>query len=198
MMLFFDDVIPRAGGLFFLIVFFGYVFIVIKGTLKSRKKEIASEDEPEEATHSLKRNSLFAILGLACIIIGGELTVHHAVYIAEVLGMSTRVIGLTIVAIGTSLPELIIVFMASKRGENELAIGNIIGSSIFNIMFVLGLSGVIAPLPIESGLIFDLVFLLGASGMFLIFVLTKKKLARFEGFLMVFAYLAYLSYVIWW
>ena len=198
MMLFFDDVIPRAGGLFFLVIFFCYVFIVIKETLKRRKNEIESEDESEEVTHSLKRNILFAILGLACIIIGGELTVHHAVYIAELLGMSTRVIGLTIVAIGTSLPELIIVFMASKRGENELAIGNIIGSSIFNIMFVLGLSGVIAPLPIESGLVFDLVFLLGASGMFLIFVLTKKKLARFEGFLMVFAYLAYLSYVIWW
>jgi len=197
MMLYFDDIIPRMGGVFFLVVFFCYLFIVIRSILKNRQEGVELEEEVEEKT-SLKRNALFAILGLGAIILGGELTVHNAIHIAELLGMSARVIGLTIVATGTSLPELIIVFMASKRGENELAIGNIIGSSIFNILFVLGLSGVISPLPIESGLIFDLTFLLAASAMFLVFVLTKKKLARFEGFVMVVAYLAYLSFVVWW
>ena len=198
MMLSFDEYIPRMGGTLFLVMFFCYLVIVIRSTLRKRKEGFELEEEVEENTHSLKRNALFAILGLGAIILGGELTVHHAVYIAELLGMSARVIGLTIVATGTSLPELIIVFMASKRRENELAIGNIIGSSIFNILFVLGLAGVISPLPIESGLIFDLTFLLGASVMFLIFVLTKKKLARFEGFVMVVSYLVYLSYVVWW
>jgi len=126
------------------------------------------------------------------------LTLYAAVSIAELLGMSPRVIGLTIVAIGTSLPELIIVLMASRRGENELAVGNILGSSIFNIMFVLGLSGVIAPLPIEVGLIYDLIFLLGGGIILCIFILTRKKLTRLEGFILTFMYLGYLGYVIWW
>jgi len=198
MMLFFDDVIPRVGGAFFLIMFFGYVVVVIRETLRKRRENPHTEVVVTEVVRPLKRNILFAFLGLGFIIVGGELAVHNAVYIAELLGMSTRVVGLTIVAIGTSLPELIIVFMASKRRESELAIGNIIGSSIFNIMFVLGLAGVIAPLPIESGLIFDLVFLLGGSFIFLLFVHTKKRITRFEGLFMVLMYLIYLGYVIWW
>jgi len=198
MMLFFDDVIPRIGGAFFLLLFSGYVWIIIRKTLKNRKEDPHVEEEFTEEIKPLKRNILFALLGLGFIILGGELAVHHAVGIAGLLGMSTRVVGLTIVATGTSLPELIIVFMASKRGESELAIGNIIGSSIFNIMFVLGLSGVIAPLPIESGLILDLIFLLSGSFIFLLFVHTKKRITRIEGLVMVLMYLAYLSYVIWW
>jgi len=198
MMVYFDDAIPTMGAVFLLVVFACYLFIIIQSTLKKRKEGFELEEVVAEKTQSLKRSVLVAILGLGMIILGGELTVHHAVHITELLGMSTRVIGLTIVAIGTSLPELVIVFMASKRKENELAIGNIIGSSIFNIMFVLGLSGVISPLPIENGLIFDLTFLLGASVLFLIFILTKKKLSRLEGFAMVVSYLLYLSYVIWW
>jgi len=198
MMLFFNDVIPRLGGAIFLLLFAGYVIVIIRNTLKFRKDNPHIEEEITEAIRPLKRNILFALLGLGFIILGGELAVHNAVYIAELLGMSTRVVGLTIVAIGTSLPELIIVFVASKRGESELAIGNIIGSSIFNIMFVLGLSGVIAPLPIESGLIIDLIFLLGGSFVFLLFVHTKKRISRIEGFAMIAMYLTYLSYVIWW
>jgi len=198
MMLFFDDTIPRVGGAFFLLLFSGYVWVIIRKTLKFRKENPHIEEELIEPIKPLKRNILFALLGLGFIILGGELAVHNAVYIAELLGMSTRVVGLTIVAIGTSLPELIIVFMASRRKESELAIGNIIGSCIFNIMFVLGLSGVIAPLPIESGLIFDLVFLLSGSLIFLFFVHTKKRITRFEGLTMMAMYLAYLSYIIWW
>jgi len=198
MMLVFDTEIPRIGSVLFLILFFAYVMVVAKEVLKSRKEHQEVDQEPEELVKPLKRNILFAVLGLVCILIGGELTVHHAVSIAELLGMSPRVIGLTIVAIGTSLPELIIVLMASRRGENELAVGNILGSSIFNIMFVLGLSGVIAPLPIEVGLIYDLIFLLGGGIILCIFILTRKKLTRLEGFILTFMYLGYLGYVIWW
>ncbi|MCL1990782.1 MAG: calcium/sodium antiporter [Defluviitaleaceae bacterium] len=195
MMLFFDDVIPRIGGAFFLILFFIYVFVVVKEALKNRKEALV-EKNVEEEIRPLKWNVLLSVLGLALIILGGELTVHHAVAISELLGMSARLVGLTIVAIGTSLPELTIVLMAAKRGENELAVGNIIGSSIFNIMFVLGLSGVIAPLPIEVGLIFDIAFLLVGSLIFLLFILTKKRLSRIEGAIMVLMYVAYLSYVV--
>ena len=196
MMLYFDDVIPRIGGVLFLFVFFCYFFVVIKSVMKKRKHDSGTEVASEETADTLKKNVLFAVLGLGGIILGGELTVHHAVHIAELLGMSARVIGLTIVATGTSLPELMIVLIAIKQKENELAVGNIIGSSIFNIMFVLGLSGVISPLPIESGLILDLIFLLGVSLLFLIFVLTKRKLSRLEGFVLISSYLMYISYVI--
>jgi len=199
MMLIFNDAIPRVGGVIFLFLFFTYVAIVVKEVLKKRKENLEINEEFEEIIERpLKRNILLAIVGLLCILIGGELTVHNAVYIAELLGMSPRVIGLTIVAIGTSLPELMIVLMASKRGENELAVGNIIGSSIFNIMFVLGLSGTINPLPIEAGLIFDLGFLLVGSFIFCIFVLSRKKLTRIEGLIMTLLYMGYLGYVIWW
>ena len=197
MLVFFNDYIHRFGGWIFLLMFFTYVVVVIRTSLKKRNEGIGDEVEAVDKEHSLKRNVLFAVLGLALIIIGGELTVHNAVHIAELLGMSARVVGLTIIATGTSLPELMIVLMASKRGENELAVGNVVGSSIFNIMFVLGLAGVITPLPVYSGMIFDLVFLLFGSFALLIFALTKKKLSRIEGLVMVLMYLSYLTYVIW-
>jgi len=198
MMLVFNDAIPKLGGVIFLVLFFTYVLLVVKEFLKKRRENLEVETFEEVLVRPLKRNILLAIIGLLCILIGGELTVHHAVNIAELLGMTPRVIGLTIVAIGTSLPELMIVVMASKRGENELAVGNIIGSSIFNIMFVLGLSGVITPLPIEAGLIFDLIFLLAGSVIFCILALTGKKLTRAEGFIMILLYISYLVYVVWW
>lgn len=198
MMVLFNDYIPRIGGFIFLIMFVSYVLVVIKNA-RQQPNELAEEDPHlNHIPRPLKKNILFAGIGLALIIIGGELTVHYAVNIAELLGMSARLVGLTIIAIGTSLPELTIVLMASKRGENELAVGNIIGSSIFNIMFVLGLAGVITPLPVYGGLMFDLSFLLVSSLVFLTFVLTGKKLGRVEGGIMVIMYLAYMVYAIWW
>jgi len=194
MMVFFEDSIPRFGAALLLTIFFIYVVIVVKGALKNRVLEEADEEDP--APHSLKRNLLFGVLGLALIIGGGELTVHHAVDIATTIGISERVVGLTIIAIGTSLPELIISFTAARRGENSLAIGNIIGSSIFNIMFVLGISGMILPLAIDTGLMFDIAALLFGSSVFLVFVLTKKRIARYEGLIMVFLYVSYLTYVV--
>jgi len=197
MMVIFNDYIPRLASTIFLIMFATYVYTVIRTTRK--RPEASSTEDPlsDYIPQPLKKNILFAVIGLALIIIGGELTVHFAVNIAEVLGMSARLVGLTIIAIGTSLPELTIVLMASKRGENELAVGNIIGSSVFNIMFVLGLAGVITPLPVYGGIMFDIGFLLVGSLIFLIFVLTGKKIGRFEGLVMVLMYLAYMVYAIW-
>ena len=198
MMLFFDDYIPRFGGAIFLIMFFAYVIFVIRTARKRPVKPVEAEEASEHILRPLKKNILFATIGLALIIAGGELTVHFAVNIAELLGMSERVVGLTIIAIGTSLPELTIVLMASKHGENELAVGNIIGSCIFNLMFVLGLTGVIAPLPIYRGIMFDVGFLIIGSLTFLTFVLSGKKIGRIEGGIMTLMYLAYMVYAIWW
>jgi cation:H+ antiporter len=196
MMLIFNDYIPRIGSSIFLVMFVAYVWVVIKN-VRNRPADEIDEEVSEHIPRPLKKNILFAVIGLALIIAGGELTVHFAVNIAEALGMSARVVGLTIIAIGTSLPELTIVLMASKRGENELAVGNIIGSSIFNIMFVLGLAGVITPLPVYGGIMFDIGFLLIGSLIFLTFVLTGKKLGRIEGLIMTLMYTAYLVWAIW-
>ena len=197
MMLFFDDYIPRVGGLIFLTMFTAYIIIVIRGAKKRPLDEAQAKETEQHIPRPLKKNIIFAAIGLALIIAGGELTVHFAVNIAEALGMSARVVGLTIIAIGTSLPELTIVLMASKRGENELAVGNIIGSCIFNIMFVLGLAGIITPLPVYGGVMFDIGFLLIGSLTFLTFVLTGKKLGRIEGLIMTLMYTAYMVYAIW-
>ena len=196
MMLIFDAEIPKLGAAVLLILFFIYVLAVVREVLKNRNEHFEIEKELNAFIQPLKRNIFFTILGLICILIGGEIAVYNAVVVAELLGMSPRIIGLSIVAIGTSLPELMIVITAARRGESELAVGNIIGSSIFNIMFVLGLTGLIAPLPIEVGLIYDLVFLLGASAVFCIFCLMRKKLTRLEGFVMIGMYVGYLASVI--
>lgn len=198
MMLVFTDYIPRIGGIIFLVMFIIYVLIVIKA-VRNRVTELPTDDlVSNHIPQPLKKNILFAVVGLILIIIGGELTVHFAVVIAEQLGMSARLVGLTIIAVGTSLPELTIVLVASKRGESELAVGNIIGSSIFNIMFVLGIAGTITPLPIDVYMIYDLAFLIIGSLVLLIFILTKKKITRFEGTVMVVSYLAYFGYAIFW
>jgi len=198
MMLIFESEIPRFGGLSFLALFFTYVAILVYNILKTRKTQPLQDSLEDHMLlpRPLKKNILITIIGLICILLGGELTVYHATTIAETLMISPRIIGLTIVAIGTSLPELMIVLSASKRGENELAIGNIIGSSIFNIFFVLGLTGVVTPLPIEIRLIYDLIFLTITALILGVFLITKKKLSRIEGSLMVFAYLLYLVFVI--
>ncbi|MCL1862419.1 MAG: sodium:calcium antiporter, partial [Defluviitaleaceae bacterium] len=115
---------------------------------------------------------------------------------ATVLGVSERVIGITIIAMGTSLPELITSLVACKRGENEFALGNVIGSSIFNILFILGLTGLIAPLEFETALMFDTAMLIFGSLLTILFVYTKKTLGRVEGGIMVAFYVSYIFFVL--
>ena len=105
--------------------------------------------------------------------------------------------GLTIVAIGTSLPELVTSVIACKKGENAIAIGNVIGSNIFNILFALGLSGLIMPLAVDKNLLLDLGVLIAGSIAAFLFILTRKRVARFEGSLLVLMYAAYIVYIIY-
>jgi len=190
-LLFFETQIPRIFSGILLLVFSIYSFYLLK---KARKNRTVYVGEPlDTETKSLTYNIIFALIGLIAIVVGGEVTVHNAIQIANVLGMSPRMVGLTIVAIGTSLPELLIVIVASRRGKEDLAVGNIVGSSIFNILFIIGITGIITPLPIDSRLFFDLIFLLGSSLIFLIFILTKNKLSRFEGSILIMLYLIYIT-----
>ena len=184
--------IPRLGSLLMLAVFTVYLVLLIRRAFK----ESASSIEEPTAQKPIVFYILIAIAGGALIIFGGHLTVESATEIAVFFGVSDRIIGLTVVAIGTSAPELVTSLVACKKGENEFALGNIIGSNIFNILFILGLAGVISPLEIVGGLAIDTGFLLAASLLALLFVYTKGRLDRREGAVMVVLYLGYIFYTL--
>jgi len=187
--IFFGEYIPRVGSLIFLIIFSLYLFFVIRKGFE--QKENFSEKSEKKSLHPV-----FAIIGLALIIGGGHLTVESATYIAIVMNISERIIGLTVIAMGTSLPELIISLVACKKGENEFALGNIIGSNIFNILFILGVAGLISPLHTEAGLIFDAAFLAAGSLLAIAFVYTKRRISRPEGIIMTGLYVGYMALLI--
>jgi cation:H+ antiporter len=129
------------------------------------------------------------------IIAGGQLTVDNAVKLAAAIGISERIIGLTIIAIGTSLPEFITFGVACKKNETGLAFGAIIGSNIFNILFILGLAGLISPLTLDNKMIFDMAFLIAGSLISLLFIYTGKRLGRREGAVMLTMYVGYVVYI---
>ncbi len=143
---------------------------------------------------------LLIIVGAAGIVIGGQLVVNSASNIASSLGMSEKLVGLTIVAMGTSLPELVTSVVAALKGENEIALGNVLGSNIFNILLILGASSVISPIVVESGLIVDFGFLIAITLLlYLVVFLNKqkeKKLTKLEGIIMVALYAGYIVYII--
>ena len=142
---------------------------------------------------------IFSIIGVACIITGGEFVNSTAQKIASLCGMEEKLIALTVVALGTSLPELVTSMVAAKKGENDIALGNVIGSNTLNILFILGLSAVIHPLPINKELVFDLIFVLFITIILIamaILTIKKKGINRICGIIMVVLYVAYLAYII--
>jgi len=192
--------VPRLASVGLLVAFSGYIMMLIKQVLRNKEEQV-DEEENKGEEESINQKPLyvsigFAVAGLALIILGGDLTVDHAVNIAYVVGISERVIGLTIIAIGTSLPELVTSIIACKRGETSIAVGSMVGSNIFNILFVLGIAGVITPLVINDTLLPDLIVLIVGSLLTLFFVYTNRRVSRFEGSIMVTLYLAYIGYVI--
>ena len=187
--------IPRWGSLILLLSFIVYLIILIRQAMRSQGDEENIEKETKKSK-PFPLTILFAILGCGLIIVGGHLVVESATELAKAIGVTERIIGLTVVAIGTSLPELVTSLVAFKKGENEFALGNIIGSNIFNIMFVLGVAGLISPLEFESALMIDTAFLILGSLIALAFIYTKKRLARREGLMMVLIYLAYMTFII--
>jgi len=195
MVLLWGDTIPRFGGALLLLCFATYMFIVVRHALKHRGEDEGStqDDTPPK---SLARSIPFAILGAVLIVAGGHLTVFAAVNLALDLGVTERVIGLTIVAMGTSLPELVTTLIACRKREGEFALGFIIGSSIFNLLFVLGLAGLITPLAIDPSVRFDLMALTAGALMFFLFAHSSRRVVRMEGLVMVLMYVAYMTAVI--
>lgn len=147
-------------------------------------------------TLSKTKIALFIILGMIALIVGSNITVSSAVSIAQYLGVSQRVIGLTIVAIGTSLPELVTSVIAARKGESDIAIGNIVGSNIFNILFVLGVAGVILPIPFNQAFLFDGLVAIVAAVLLWLFTCRRQCLTRTPGILFVAMYVAYILWLI--
>jgi len=189
-------ILPRWGSGLMLVIYIGYIIFLVRQAPRVTGDEAAQDANKTNTEKSLTRYILFAVLACVLIFVGGQLTVWAAENLGPILGLTERVIGLTIVSISTSLPELIITLMACKRGENEMAVGTIIGSNIFNIMVVLGLSGLVMPLSMGGDTLIDLSLLVGGSLLFFVLVSTKKRLTRWEGAVMSVIYLGYLGYLL--
>lgn len=187
-----DLTISRIEGVILLVVFALVLGMQIRAALKNRD---TLESEEDEITMPPLMIGVNIVLGLACIIIGGQLAVNGATGIARMFGLSETLIGLTIVAIGTSLPELVTSLVAARKGQNEIAMGNVIGSNIFNLLFILGVSATITPIPVQATSIIDALVLIGIS---IVFYLPARrgKLGRAPGVIMALTYVVYTAYLI--
>ncbi len=184
-----DGSISRLDAAILLVLFIGYLSYLF---LMTKKGLISGESEEEGAKiQSVPKALLFTAIGLALIIVGSSFAVDAASAIAKMLGLSERFIGLTIVALGTSLPELFTSVAAAMKKNPDMAIGNIVGSNIFNILFIVGLSGMVIPVPFASAFRFDT--LVAAATMLLLFLLSlpKRQLGRIDGFILLMGYMAY-------
>ena len=185
-----DGKLSRIDAAVLLVLFAAYMFILIRSALKNRT------ESPDQKVLSWTKSVIFALVGVAAIIGGGQLVVNSAKTIAATLGMGETLIGLTVVAIGTSLPELVTSIVAAKKGDSGIAMGNVVGSNIFNILFILGLAGVIKPMMADTAFFIDSGILIAVSAMMLLFAFTKKKTSRIEGAIAVSVYVVYTAYII--
>ncbi len=184
------NVLGRIEGIVLLLLMVGYIALTVRSALKNR-----TEGE-EIKTLSPLVSILYIVGGLAAVIWGGQLVVDNASLIAVNLGMSQTLVGLTIVAIGTSLPELVTSIVAAKKGDSGLALGNVVGSNIFNIFFILGMSSALTPIAGSVEAIIDMVLLLVFTlGVFLVGKF-RGKIGRTSGAVMISTYVAYTAYII--
>ena len=190
-----ENMISRSDALILLIFMGIFLYSVISSALRTRKENIDG-GEDDIPSYGIGKSLLFTIGGLAGIIIGGQFVVDSASDIAIRFGMSQTLVGLTIVAVGTSLPELVTSIVAARKGESDIAIGNVVGSNVFNILFVLAASAVISPMNINAQCLFDLLVLMAVTVIAYIFCATKKSVNRIEGIVLVLVYAAYLTYAI--
>ena len=181
------EIISRADALILITLFAGFLFYVFK-QMKS-EKTISVETK----TSSGGRIWLLILAGLGGLMIGGKLVVDQSVELAQALGVSERIIGLTIVAAGTSLPELVTSVVAATKNNSDIAIGNVVGSNIFNLLFILSISGLIQPIPYETVFNREIYILLGGTLFLFIAMFTgqKKKLDRWEAALLLTTYVGY-------
>lgn len=184
--------IGRVEGVILLIIFAIFVGIMIKSALDNRT------EAPDEDVKILPiwLSIIYIVGGMAAIIVGGNVVVDSATSIALSFGMTETLVGLTIVALGTSLPELVTSIVAAKKGESDLALGNAVGSNIFNILFVLAAAAVISPVKVGMESLFDTAFLIVFSAIVLLMIWKDRMVVRWKGEIMIVMYLAYMVYII--
>ena len=187
-------VLGRWAGLLFLILFVLYIYATVKSALRSRA-EAKDMEEEEYKTMSPLKSGIYIVIGLIGIVWGGNLVVDSASNIALTFGWSQTFIGLTIVALGTSLPELVTSVVAARKGENDLAVGNVVGSNIFNILLILGVSSFITPITLDVTAVYDTIILIIASIVVYVSAISKREIQRKEGSLFLVCYFAFFLYV---
>ncbi|MCI5843910.1 MAG: calcium/sodium antiporter [Clostridiales bacterium] len=192
--------VGRLDGLVLLALFAVYMIIMVRTALKARAGNAAMAAEEAAMEHDIRplplwECILFIVGGLVAIKFGGDFVVDGATTVAAALGLSQNLIGLTIVAVGTSLPELVTSIVAARKKELDMALGNVIGSNIFNILLILGVAAVISPVTFIFENMIDIVLLTGMSLLVWIFGWTRQRLSRAEGIVMLAIYAAYLVYI---
>ena len=196
--------LERYEGIIFLVLFVAYIILTVVRAKKNRVEEVEEQEKPM----SVPKSIIFIVLGAAMIkfggdfVVGGTVTIngldieYGATAIARALGMSETLIGLTIVALGTSLPELVTSIVAAKKNEVDMAVGNVVGSNIFNILLILGAASAINPVSFLRENAIDIILLVAASALVYLFAWTKEKIVRWEGVIMLLGYAGFMAYAI--
>lgn len=202
------NTIGRIDGLILLALFAVFLYSLIHSALKNRKEniseletsidiEVADVDVVAvEKNNSMIKSILISIVGIAAIILGGNLVVNSASSIASSFGVSDQLIGLTIVSIGTSLPEFVTSIIAARKGESDLALGNVIGSNIFNILFVIGASAIISPMTVDPKLLIDGAIMILSTILVYFYSFRKNNISKFESLSLLILYFGYMGYLI--
>lgn len=194
----FQNNISRIEAILLLILFCIFLGYTIFMGIKESKNNISEIDVKENKKNSTIKNILLIVLGVIGLKVGGDLTVNHAVNVANYFHISEKIISLTILAVGTSLPELVTSVMAAIKGNSDIAIGNIIGSNIFNILLIIGVSAIINPIQYNTSYNFDTSILLVSTAILAIFpfIPPKDKMSRANGSIYLLMYISYLVFLI--
>lgn len=190
--------LSRFDGIILLIFLFVYIYYLYSMAKKDRRSFLLNSDLPriDYSGRKIFKACVLLIFGTAGVLFGANLIVDNAVIIAKSLGVSEILISVTIIALGTSLPEMVTSLAAMRKGESDIAIGNVVGSNIFNILFVLGLSSTIRPISFPPMAFLDLWFVLGFSVVLIVFAYTKRTISKKEGGMLLLFYMFYIAFVI--
>ena len=187
--------LSRVDGLILLALFAVFMYYTVTSALKARQIDELDAPEMEKRPISLPRALLMVVIGIGLIVIGAKFAVYSSTEIARMFGISENIIGLTLVAFGTSLPELATSIVAARKGESDLSLGNAIGSNIFNITFVLGASCALSPIAAPITAVADAAALIAVTVLFMASVWKKRQVTRLHGAAMFAVYLAYTVYI---
>lgn len=190
-LIFIGENLTHLEGIVLLIILIVYLTHTVHVARQSAEANVV-----EKPKLTLQKSIIFIIIGLVGIVLGGDLVVDNASTIAMAFGMSETLVGLTIVAIGTSLPELVTSVTALKKGENQLVIGNVIGSNTFNILFILGASSAITNIPVDQSMLTDIGFMIAVTILCFIFGKTQEKYDKKEGIILVALFVIYMAFSI--